>query len=38
MDQLAATRAAETLLAAHQANVQFGPLVAPDRPATVADA
>ena len=38
MDQLAATRAAETLLAAHQANVQFGPLVAPDRPATVSDA
>lgn len=38
MDQLAARRAAETLLAAHQANVQFGRLVPPDRPATVSDA
>ena len=38
MDQLAARRAAETLLAAHQANVQFGPLGPPDRPANVADA
>jgi 2-keto-4-pentenoate hydratase len=38
MDELAAKRAAEALLAAHQARVQFKPLVAPDRPADVADA
>ncbi|MDO9060106.1 MAG: fumarylacetoacetate hydrolase family protein [Bradyrhizobium sp.] len=38
MDQLAARRAAETLLAAHQANAQFAALGAPDRPADVADA
>ncbi|MDO8397945.1 MAG: fumarylacetoacetate hydrolase family protein [Bradyrhizobium sp.] len=38
MDELAARRAAETLLAAHQANVQFKTLAPPDRPATVADA
>ena len=38
MDELAARRAAETLLAAHKANVQFKTLGAPDRPATVADA
>lgn len=38
MDELAAGRAAETLLAAHQANVQFKTLAPPDRPATVTDA
>jgi 2-keto-4-pentenoate hydratase len=38
MDELAARRAAETLLAAHKANVQFKALGPPDRPATVADA
>ena len=38
MDELAARRAAETLLAAHKANVQFKSLDPPDRPATVSDA
>lgn len=38
MDERAARRAAETLLAAHQANLQFKALGPPDRPATVADA
>jgi len=38
MDELAARRAAETLLAEHKANVQFGALGPPDRPATVSDA
>ncbi|MDO9295765.1 2-keto-4-pentenoate hydratase [Bradyrhizobium sp.] len=38
MDELAARRAAETLLAAHKANVQFKSLDPPDRPASVADA
>jgi len=38
MDQLAARRAAETLLSAHQANAQFKTLGPPDRPADVADA
>jgi 2-keto-4-pentenoate hydratase len=38
MDELAARRAAETLLAAHKANVQFKTLGSPDRPAAVADA
>ena len=38
MDELAARRAAETLLAAHKANVQFKALGPPDRPATVSDA
>ena len=38
MDELAAKRAAETLLAAHKANVQFRALGPPDRPATVPDA
>lgn len=38
MDELAAKRAAETLLAAHQANLQFKALGPPDRPATVSDA
>jgi 2-keto-4-pentenoate hydratase len=38
MDDIAARRAAETLLAEHEANVTFKPLGPPDRPATVADA
>ncbi|MES2194755.1 MAG: fumarylacetoacetate hydrolase family protein [Pseudomonadota bacterium] len=38
MDDLAARRAAQTLLAAHQANLQFKTLAPPDRPASVADA
>jgi len=38
MDDIAARRAAETLLAAHQANVQFTTLRPPDRPAIVSDA
>ncbi len=38
MDDSAAGRAAETLLAAHTANLQFGTLGPPDRPASVADA
>lgn len=38
MDELAAKRAAETLLAAHKANLQFGALAPPERPASVADA
>jgi len=38
MDELAARRAAETLLSAHKANAQFKTLGAPDRPATIADA
>ena len=38
MDELAAKRAAETLLAAHKANLQFSTLGPPDRPATVSDA
>lgn len=38
MDELAAGRAAETLLEAHKANSQFKTLGPPDRPATVADA
>ena len=38
MDELAAGRAAETLLAAHQANVPFKALGPPDRPADVSDA
>ena len=38
MDDLAARRAAETLLAEHQANVQFKPLGPPDKPATISDA
>ena len=38
MDELAARRAAETLLGEHQTNAQFKTLGAPDRPATVADA
>jgi 2-keto-4-pentenoate hydratase len=38
MDDIAARRAADTLLAEHQANIKFKPLGAPDRPATIADA
>lgn len=38
MDEIAARRAAETLLAAHAANETFRPLGPPDAPATVADA
>ena len=38
MDDIAARRAAETLLAEHQANAQFKPLGPPDRPATISDA
>ena len=38
MDDIAAGRAAETLLAAHKANATFKSLGPPDRPATIADA
>lgn len=38
MDEVAASRAAETLLAAHRANLQFRALDPPDRPADIADA
>jgi 2-keto-4-pentenoate hydratase len=38
MEDIAARRAADTLLAAHQANVPFKPLAAPDSPATIQDA
>ena len=38
MDDVAARRAAEKLLAEHKANVTFKPLGAPDRPTTIADA
>jgi 2-keto-4-pentenoate hydratase len=38
MDDSAAGRAAETLFAAHQSNLQFKTLGAPDRPASIADA
>jgi len=38
MEDIAARRAAETLLAEHRANVRFKPLDPPDRPATIADA
>jgi 2-keto-4-pentenoate hydratase len=38
MEDIAARRAAETLLAEHMANLQFKPLGPPDRPATIADA
>jgi len=38
MDDIAARRAAETLLTEHKANVQFKALGPPDRPATVSDA
>jgi 2-keto-4-pentenoate hydratase len=38
MEDIAARRAAETLLAQHGANVKFKPLGAPDAPATISDA
>ena len=38
MDDASARRAAQSLLAAHKANVQFGALGPPDRPATISDA
>lgn len=38
MEDFAARRAAENLLAEHKANATFKPLGAPDRPATIADA
>jgi 2-keto-4-pentenoate hydratase len=38
MENIAAGRAAETLLAAHKANLQFKPLAPPAAPASIADA
>ncbi|HTB03329.1 MAG TPA: hypothetical protein VK804_22905 [Bradyrhizobium sp.] len=38
MDDIAARRAAEHLLAEHKANARFTPLGPPDRPATISDA
>jgi len=38
MEDIAARRAAESLLAEHKANVQFKSLGAPDRPITISDA
>ena len=38
MEDLAAQRAAEALLAAHKANIQFKSLGPPDKPATISDA
>jgi len=38
MDDASARRAAQSLLAAHKANVQFTSLGPPDKPATIADA
>jgi 2-keto-4-pentenoate hydratase len=38
MDDIAARRAAEKLLAEHQANAKFKSLDAPDKPATISDA
>ena len=38
MEDIAARRAAQSLLAAHKANVQFKTLGPPDKPATVSDA
>src|SRR6266436_4784815 len=38
MDDVAARRAAQSLLAAHKANAQFKSLGPPDKPATIADA
>src|SRR5437762_14162913 len=38
MEDIAARRAAQSLLAAHKANVQFKSLGPPDKPATIADA
>jgi 2-keto-4-pentenoate hydratase len=38
MEDIAARRAAESLLAEHKANVSFKPLGPPDKPATISDA
>jgi 2-keto-4-pentenoate hydratase len=38
MEDIAARRAAELLLAEHKANIRFKPLGEPDRPATISDA
>jgi len=38
MEEIAARRAAESLLAAHKANARFSPLDPPDGPATISDA
>jgi 2-keto-4-pentenoate hydratase len=38
LEDIAARRAAESLLAQHEANVRFKPLGAPDRPASIPDA
>src|SRR6266851_2936795 len=38
MEDIAARRAAEALLAEHKANVRFGPLGPPDGPTTIPDA
>ena len=38
MEDIAARRAAQSLLAAHRANVQFKTLSPPDKPATISDA
>ena len=38
MEDIAARRAAEALLAAHESNVRFEPLGPPHRPATISDA
>ena len=38
MEDIAARRAAQSLLAAHKANVQFKTLGPPDKPSTVSDA
>ena len=38
MDDASARRAAQSLLAAHKANVQFTSLGPPDKPATISDA
>jgi 2-keto-4-pentenoate hydratase len=38
MEDLAARRAAQSLLAAHKANIQFTSLGPPDKPATISDA
>ena len=38
MEEIAARRAAQSLLAEHDANVRFQPLGPPHRPATISDA
>src|SRR4051812_43007001 len=38
MDDASARRAAQSLLAAHKANIQFASLGPPDKPATISDA